>query len=200
MFEFITSWMTEIGSLGVGLLMLLENVFPPIPSELIMPFAGFLAASGDLNLFAVIVAGTTGAVAGAMLWYWIGLLVSEVRLRGFICRYGRWLTLSENDFDKSLAWFEKHGGKAVFFGRMVPGIRTLISLPAGLTRMPLAPFLLYTTLGSFFWTTALTMAGYLLTTQFTEVEVWLSPVTKILVIGILTLYVWRLLRPQRFLQ
>lgn len=198
MFDLITSWLAAWGSFGVAALMLLENIFPPIPSELIMPFAGYLAASGKLGFVSVIVAGTIGSVAGAWLWYWVGARTSEERLRVFIVKYGTWLTISETDLDRSLAWFKRHGGAVVFFGRMIPGVRTLISVPAGLTRMPLVPFFLYTTLGSFIWTTALTTTGYLLQARFKDVEVWLNPVTNILLIGIVALYVWRLIKPQLF--
>ena len=196
MFEFITSLLASMGSLGVATLMLLENVFPPIPSEVIMPFAGYLAASGDLPFVSVVIAGTIGSVAGAFLWYWIGTLASEARLRRLIARHGRWLTISEQDLDRSLTWFRRNGGKAVFVGRMVPGVRTLISVPAGMTGMPLLPFLLYTGLGSLLWTAALTISGYLLEAQFAKVETWINPVTNVLLGGVLVLYVWRLVRPK----
>ena len=196
MFEFITSLLASMGSLGVATLMLLENVFPPIPSEVIMPFAGYLAASGDLPFVSVVIAGTIGSVAGAFLWYWIGTLASEARLRRLIARHGRWLTISEQDLDRSLTWFRRNGGKAVFVGRMVPGVRTLISVPAGMTGMPLLPFLLYTGLGSLLWTAALTILGYLLEAQFAKVETWINPVTNVLLGGVLVLYVWRLVRPK----
>ena len=196
MFDFITSLLASMGSLGVAALMLLENVFPPIPSEVIMPFAGYLAASGDLPFVSVVIAGTIGSVAGAFLWYWIGTLASEARLRRLIARHGRWLTISEQDLDRSLTWFRRNGGKAVFLGRMVPGVRTLISVPAGMTGMPLLPFLLYTGLGSLLWTAALTILGYLLEAQFAKVETWINPVTNVLLGGLFVLYVWRLLRPK----
>ncbi|WPZ20967.1 DedA family protein [Sulfitobacter faviae] len=140
--------------------------------------------------------GSIGVADGAFLWYWIGTLVSEARMRRVIARHGRWLTISEQDLDRSLAWFRRNGNKAVFLGRMVPGVRTLISVPAGMTRMPLLPFLLYTGLGSLIWTAALTVSGYLLEAQFAKVETWINPVTNVLLGGLLVLYVWRLLRPR----
>ena len=185
-----------MGSFGVALLMLLENVFPPIPSEVIMPFAGYLAANGDLAFVAVVIAGTIGSVAGACLWYWIGSLATEPRMRRFVVRYGRWLTISENDLDRSLSWFRKHGGAAVFLGRMVPGVRTLISVPAGMTGMRMLPFLLYTSLGSLIWTTALTVSGYVLQAQFARVESLINPVTNVILLSLVVLYVWRLVRPR----
>lgn len=196
MFDFITSLLASTGSLGVAALMLFENVFPPILSEVIMPFAGYLAAKGDLSFVSVVIAGTIGSVAGAFLWYWIGSAVSEARLRRLIARHGRWLTISEQDLDRSLSWFRRNGGKAVFLGRIVPGVRTLVSVPAGMTGMPLLPFLLYTGSGSLLWTAALTISGYLLEAQFAKVEMWINPVTNVLLLGLLGLYVWRLLRPQ----
>ena len=196
MFNFITSWLAAMGSFGVALLMLLENVFPPIPSEVIMPFAGYLAANGDLAFVAVVIAGTIGSVAGACLWYWIGSLATEPRMRRFVVRYGRWLTISENDLDRSLSWFRKHGGAAVFLGRMVPGVRTLISVPAGMTGMRMLPFLLYTSLGSLIWTTALTVSGYVLQAQFARVESLINPVTNVILLSLVVLYVWRLVRPR----
>lgn len=193
MFDLITAVLTAIGSLGVALLMFLENVFPPIPSEVIMPLAGYLAASGELMVLSVIIAGTVGSVAGACLWYWIGSRATETGLRRLVIRYGRWLTISENDLDRSLSWFRQHGYATVLLGRMVPGVRTLISIPAGLTKMPLKPFLIYTTIGSIFWTTALTVAGYVLEAQFSKVEAWANPATDGLLFLIAATYVWRLI-------
>ncbi|MGY9048171.1 hypothetical protein P775_20395 [Puniceibacterium antarcticum] len=194
MFDVITNWLASMGSLGVALLMFLENVFPPIPSELVMPFAGYLAATGELSFAAVVLLGTIGSVAGATLWYWVGLWANETRLRRFIDAYGKWLTLSNQDLDRALDWFRRHGAAAVFFGRMVPGMRTLISVPAGLTRMPITPFLLYTALGSFLWTTFLALAGYLLRGQFDRVATWMNPVTNALLLLLLAAYLWRVLR------
>lgn len=196
MFDFITSWLAAMGSIGVGALMFLENVFPPIPSELIMPFAGYLAASGDLSFGAVVLAGTFGSVAGAYLWYWIGSLATEPRMRRFVVRHGRWLTISEDDLDRSIVWFQKHGEAAVFLGRMVPGVRTLISVPAGIVRMPMRPFLVYTCLGSLIWTTLLAVSGYVLKDQFAKVEVLINPVTNIILMALVGLYIWRLARPK----
>ncbi|WP_373947213.1 DedA family protein [Paracoccus marcusii] len=197
MFDLITTWLAAMGSLGVGALMLLENVFPPIPSELIMPFAGYLAANGTLSFLAVVIAGTVGSVTGAFLWYWIGSFATEPRLRFFIARHGRWLTISVGDLERALSWFDRHGRTAVFLGRMVPGIRTLISIPAGMTGMRVLPFLIYTALGSLIWTTALTASGYILKAQFARVEVLINPVTNILLLLVATLYVWRLLNSRQ---
>lgn len=194
MFDIITNWLSAMGSLGVALLMFLENVFPPIPSELVMPFAGYLSAKGEMSFAAIVLMGTLGSVVGAVLWYWIGLWARETRLRRFIAAYGKWLTLSTEDLDRALAWFRRHGAGAVFFGRMVPGVRTLISVPAGLTGMPMLPFLLSTALGSFLWTALLAASGYLLRGHFDRVAHWLNPVTNALLLLLLGLYLWRALR------
>ena len=146
MVEWITNTMNSLGYWGIGLLMFLENLFPPIPSELIMPLAGFTVAQGNMQFAPVVVAGVVGTVVGALPWYYAGKILGEQRLKSLADRYGKWLTISSKDITKATSWFDKHGGKAVFFCRLVPGVRTLISLPAGISRMPLLPFLLLSTL------------------------------------------------------
>ncbi len=192
MFDLIAGWMEAGGAVAVFALMFLENLFPPIPSELVMPLAGFKAASGNLNVVAVLVSGTAGSVLGALFWYWVGARFGPHRLIHFAEGHGFWLTVGPHDITRALGWFDRHGAAAVFFGRMVPGIRTLISVPAGLTRMPLPRFLLLTTLGSAVWTGFLTFAGYILEAQYHRIETWLNPVTTAIVIGLATLYLCRL--------
>ena len=174
--------------------MFLENVFPPIPSELVMPFAGYLAADGTLSFSIVVLAGTIGSVAGAYLWYLVGVLLGEQRLRRLVEKHGKWLTLNNSDLEQALLWFQRHGAVAVFLGRMIPGIRTFISIPAGLTGMPVWLFICYTTFGSIIWTMALAAAGFFLKAQFDRVEAWLNPVTNVLLIGLAIVYLWRLLK------
>ena len=197
MFDFITGWIHAGGVLAVGALMALENIIPPIPSELVMPLAGFLAARGDLNLILLIMVGTIGSVIGATVWYWLALAWGRERFLRFIDRWGVWLTLDREEAEQATAWFERHGAPAVFFGRMVPTVRTLISVPAGLAGMRLAPFLLWTTAGALIWTSALALAGYLLEDQYERVEGWLNPVTTGVVVVIVALYLWRLVRGLR---
>lgn len=151
-----------LGYPGIALVMLLENLFPPIPSELVMPFAGFLAADGKLNLVAAIVAGTLGAVTGAVCLYYIGRWADEPLIRRFLRRYGRYLLMPESDLDRALDFFNRYGPPIVFFGRLIPIVRSLISIPAGMHRMPLGSFLLFTALGSTIWTTFLAVAGLFL--------------------------------------
>lgn len=191
MFDWIVGLLKETGYFGIAFLMFAENVFPPIPSELIMPFAGFTAASHEINLYVAILAGSVGSLLGAILWYYIGVFIGADRLKRFAMRHGRWLTLTPGDIDEACKWFNRHCGKAVFFGRLVPAVRTFISVPAGIAGMPLGKFLVYTTAGTVLWTALLAVAGYLLESQYEKVSEWLNPVSN-LVIGILVLvYLYR---------
>jgi len=174
--------MQSMGYLGIGLLMFLENLFPPIPSELIMPLAGFTASKGDMQLSLAIAAGTIGTVLGALPWYYAGKLLSEERLRDLADKYGKWIAVSGADIDKANRWFTRHGNKAVFLCRLVPGVRTLISLPAGINNMPLIPFLAYSTGGTILWVSFLTLAGYKLAENYERVDEYLAPVSKIVVV------------------
>lgn len=189
MLEWITNTMDSLGYLGIGLLMFLENLFPPIPSELIMPLAGLTVAQGKLQFAPVVVAGVVGTVLGALPWYYAGKILGEQRLKRLADRYGKWLTISSKDITEAKRWFDKHGGKAVFFCRIVPGVRTLISLPAGISNMHLVPFLLYSTLGTLLWVGLLTYAGYALGENYALVEEYLAPVSKIVLIALIVAFV-----------
>lgn len=191
MFGWITSFIERSGYFGVALLMFTENVFPPIPSELIMPLAGFNAAQGEMSLAAVIVAGSIGSLAGALLWYYLGKWIGNERLKRWSHKHGRWLTLTPQEFDKACQWFARHGGKAVLFGRLVPAVRTLISVPAGITDMPLGKFLLYSSVGTIVWTAFLTLLGYWLGDQYTSVQTWLNPVSNVIAAGLVGWYLYR---------
>ena len=191
MFEWITSIIRRLGYTGVAILTLLENVFPPIPSELVIPLAGYVAAQGDLRLWLVIVMGTVGSLAGAWLWYELGRRIGERRLRAWVERHGKWLTLGTKDIDRAQDWFRRHGGAAVFFGRLVPGVRTYVSLPAGFSGMPLPAFLLYSALGTALWTSALAGAGVLLRANFNRVSDSLNVVTNGLFIAFALFMAWR---------
>lgn len=176
--------MESLGYWGIGLLMFLENLFPPIPSELIMPLAGYTASlpDGKLQLVPSIAAGVIGTVLGALPWYFAGSILGAERLERLADRYGKWITVSSKDIIYSKHWFDKYGNKAVLLGRLVPVIRTLISIPAGIARMPLVPFLIYSTIGTVLWTTFLTGAGYLLGKNYTLVDEYLGPVSKIVLV------------------
>ena len=192
--EFIRGMITAGGAWGIAFLMLVENLFPPIPSELIMPLAGFEVAAGRLSFWAVVGAGTAGSVAGAVAWYAAGRLFGAARLLDLIDSYGFWLTLSREEAERAMAWFVRWGAVAVLLGRLVPGVRTLISVPAGLAAMPLAAFLAVTTIGSFLWVLVLTLAGVLLEANYERVAHLLDPATKIILAALVAGYVWRAVR------
>ena len=199
MFEWITGVIRQLGYTGVALLTFLENVFPPIPSELVIPLAGFVAAEGELNLGVVIAAATAGSLAGGATWYEAGRRIGEARLRRWIERYGRWLTLSGSDIDRAQAWFRRHGKSAVLVGRLVPGVRTLVSLPAGFAGMPRTPFLLFSAAGTLGWTAALAYAGVVLRENFTSIGDYADLVTNALLLVVGALFVRRIVvcRPGR---
>ncbi|HAQ87956.1 MAG TPA: alkaline phosphatase [Pseudomonas sp.] len=197
MFDKIVEIVSAFGYVGVFLLMLLENIFPPIPSELIMPLAGFVAARGDLNFIAVILVGTAGSVVGALPWYYAGAKLGQARMKRFAERWGHWLTLSPEDVDKASEWFDRHGKGAVFFGRLIPAVRTLISVPAGIAGMSMTKFLIYSTLGSLIWTALLALAGYLLESQYEKVSEYMNPISTGVVVLMVLYYLYRLIR-QRF--
>lgn len=191
MFDWITGVIDAVGVIGIALLMFIENVFPPIPSELIMPLAGFNAAAGEQSLVLVIVAGTMGSLAGALLWYWIGKKIGLERLKRLSRRHGRWLTISPDELDRSNEWFQRHGGAAVLIGRLIPTVRTFISVPAGIAGMPLWRFLAYTSIGTLVWTAILTLAGYWLQSQYELVQGWLNPISTGVVVLLVAVYLWR---------
>lgn len=192
MFDWILDAIESAGSLGIFVLMLVENLFPPIPSELIMPLAGFHCANGTLGLVETLVAGTLGSVAGALPWYYSGRVFGRERLEYLADRHGAWLALDRSDVQRAYRWFQIHGWIAVLLGRLVPLVRTVISAPAGLARMRMSAFLMLTTLGSLVWVSALTAAGYLLKDQYARVEHWVGPISKLVVLVIVALYVYRI--------
>jgi membrane protein DedA with SNARE-associated domain len=151
-----------LGYPGIFALMFLEGIFPPIPSEVIMPFAGSLAGQGRLSLGAIVAAGTLGSLVVALSYYALGRWLEARAVSRLIQRYGRWLFLSPQDWDRAMRLFRRYGEGAVFAGRLVPGLRSLISLPAGLDKMPLVPFLILTTLGSAAWNALLAQLGLML--------------------------------------
>jgi membrane protein DedA with SNARE-associated domain len=140
--------------------MFLDNVFPPIPSEVIMPSAGFAASKGQLLLSGVIIAGSFGSLLAAALLYWVGRKIPNQSIFNWVDRYGKYLFIKSEDVKKALDWFEKYGHRVVFFGRMVPAVRSLISIPAGMSHMPFWKFMLYSSVGTIIWTTFLACVGY----------------------------------------
>jgi membrane protein DedA with SNARE-associated domain len=159
--------METLGAPGAGVAVALENLFPPIPSEVILPLAGFTASQGDMSLLAAIAWTTVGSVVGALVLYWIGALIGPDRIRAVAARLP---LVNVSDIDRTEAWFQRHGRKTVFFGRMVPLFRSFVSIPAGVERMPLATFLVLTVLGSLIWNTLFVLAGYFLGEQRQVIE------------------------------
>ena len=158
--EWIISIMEQLGYFGIALLMFLDNIFPPIPSEIIMPSAGYSASQGQLLLTGVIIAGCTGSLIAAAILYWVGYKFNHDSIFRFVDRYGKYLFIKPNDVKKSLDWFEHYGHRIVFFGRMIPAVRSLISIPAGMSHMPFGKFMFYSSLGTIIWTTFLACMGF----------------------------------------
>ncbi len=162
----LARWTADVvysfGYPGVAALIALQNLFPPIPSALILPLAGFLVGQGRFSFFPVLLAATTGSVSSALVFYALGRRIGEERLRKFVRRFGRYVLVGERDLNRALAWFGRYGGKAVLFGRLVPGVGTFVSVPAGLSRMPMLRFVAYTALGTALWNGAFIGAGWAL--------------------------------------
>ena len=179
MFEWVSTTIRSLGYWGVAALTFLENLFPPIPSEVVIPLAGFVAAEGGLSVWGIVAAGSLGSLAGATVWYEIGRRVGERRLRRWVDRHGKWITLTAGDVDRAQDWFRRHGGSAVLAGRLVPGIRTFVSLPAGFARMPFGAFLAYSAAGTVIWTAALAYAGVVLQANFEVVGDYIGMATNV---------------------
>ncbi|BAC88496.1 DedA family protein [Gloeobacter violaceus] len=195
MLERVIEVVGTLGYLGIAALMFLETVVPPIPSEAIMPLAGVAAAQGKLNLLGVVVSGTIGALLGNLLWYYLGRRIGPKRLGRWADRYGRWFGLSARSVDTAQLWFARYGAAAVFLCRMVPGIRTWISLPAGAAGMSLVPFLLCSALGTLLWTALLAWTGLLLENNYRLAEQQLGPLSAVAFGGLLFLIVlWKFRR------
>jgi len=175
-----------IAYLTICLAMFLENIIPPIPSEIIMPLGGFFVFQQKLNFYFLVFWGLFGTILGSLPWYYLGRLVNEKRLSNFLDKKGKFLGISSSDLTKSKQWFDRYGVSLVFWGRLVPGIRTLISVPAGIELMPLSKFLIWTTFGSLIWVALLTYAGYLFGENYQMIEAYLDQI-KIFVKPILIL-------------
>ena len=193
MSDWVVRLIEQSGYLGVGFLMFLETIFPPIPSEVIMPVAGVAAAQGKLDFALVVASGTTGAMFGNTVWYLAARALGAHRLRPFIRRYGKWLTLNWSEVQRAERWFGIHGSAFVLFARMLPTIRSLVSIPAGLLRMRFRNFLIASTVGTAGWTLLLAAAGYKLEENIGEVESFIGPIANAILIVLAAGYVWRLL-------
>jgi membrane protein DedA with SNARE-associated domain len=191
MADWVIRLIDDTGYVGVFFLMLAETIFPPIPSEVIMPIAGVRAAQGPLTLWGVIASGTAGAMFGNFFWYLLARVIGLARFRPFIERYGRWLTMDWPDIEKAERLFGRFGPLIVFFGRLLPTVRSLISIPAGLLRMRLRSFLIWSTIGTAGWSATLAIAGYWLGTQFEEIEKVVGPLSSVVIALIVGAYLWR---------
>ena len=193
MTEFIINLIASGGYFGIFLLMALENIVPPVPSEVIMGLGGIAVARGHMAVVPLIVAGTVGSVAGNYFWYYIGRNIGYERFRPFVERHGRWLTIEWSDIEKVHRFFVKRGGWVIFVFRFMPTFRTIISLPAGMTYMPLWKFVIWTAAGSAIWNTVLAYAGILLGSRFQQLDRYVGPVSVATFVIIALAYGWRVL-------
>jgi len=194
------SVISTMGYPGLVLVMFLENVFPPIPSEVVLPLAGNLTNAGRFTMFGVIFWGMVGALLGALVFYYLGKWFSEDRLRRLIDKYGKWALLDVEDFDRAIEFFNKHGQFTIFFGRMVPIVRSLISIPAGLAEMNLPVFCFYTVLGTSLWNAVLAIAGRILGKEWPKVVEWVGTYQDVvLVMGLAAVAVFVFTRVRRLI-
>ena len=197
----LAAWVQDVierlGAIGVALLVILENVFPPIPSEIVLPFAGFVAQRGDGSVVVMIVAATVGAVVGALILYYVAAFIGPARLSAFITRFGKWFGVKPADLARAEQWFDRHAIAAVLLGRCVPLIRSVVSVPAGFRRMPLVSFVVYTALGSAVWNTALIGAGAALGNQWENVEPYVAILQWAVIVVIALLLVSFIVRKLR---
>ena len=191
MSDWVVRLIDQAGYIAVGFLMFLETVFPPVPSEVIMPIAGVSAARGSMTLWGVIAAGTAGAMFGNIFWYLVARVIGIERFKPFIDRHGRWLTLDWYDVEKAERLFGRFGSIVVGVGRIFPTIRSVVSIPAGLLHMRLKTFLIWSTIGTTVWSSALAVAGYTLGRRFGEIERILGPLSSAIIAAIVLAYVWR---------
>lgn len=195
MLDSIVNWiihlMQVLGAPGVGVAVFLENVFPPIPSEVVLPLAGFTASMGGMNVFAAFIWATIGSVVGAYLLYYVGAAIGAQRLR----RVAKWMWLVEpEDVDTSLRWFDKYGTWSILFGRLIPGVRSLISIPAGIDRMNPLKFGIYTLLGSGVWNALLIYLGVILGDNWESVSAIIDQYSTVVYIAIALIVVYVLFR------
>jgi membrane protein DedA with SNARE-associated domain len=193
MSDWIVNTITEFGYFGITLLMLVEAVFPPIPSELIIPFAGFSVSQGRLDFVLVILAATAGSLLGAVPWYLVGRLFGLERVKWLADKIGRWFAFNADEIDYAAKIFKRWGGGIVLLGRLFPILRTLISVPAGLARMSPLSFALFSAVGMLIWNTVLVSAGYLLHEHYHLVEAWIDPLTYVVLGLVVAVYLFRLI-------
>ena len=191
MTEFILNLIHSWGYLGIAILMFLENVFPPIPSEVIMSVSGVMVAQGRFDFWTLVAVAVAGTTLGNWVWYWVGRWFGYARLKPLIDRYGRWLTLDWDEVEKLHDWFLRFGSGIVFVFRFVPIARTMVSLPAGMVGMSQVKFLIWTAAGSTIWISAIAGAGNWFGKQFAEVDRFIGPLAVVAIGSIVLLYVYR---------
>lgn len=194
MSEWIISYIATHGYLGVLVLMFAENIFPPIPSEVILPFIGKSVAQGDLNFTLALITATLGALLGTFFWFLVGWFVPALKLEKFLRKYGGYIAISHRDFHKATRFFEKYEIPAVFFSRMIPAVRSVISIPAGCVRMNVRTFLMYSFMGTLIWNTALILVGFFLLGDYTVVEKYMNPIADGIIYLFIALYVVQVVR------
>ena len=187
----------NIAYLVICFAMFLENIIPPIPSEIIMPLGGFFVYQGNLDFYLLVVFGLIGTVLGSLPWYYLGRFLNEKKLANFVASKGKFLGITSKDFNKSKLWFDKYGVSLVFWGRLIPGIRTLISVPAGIELMPLRKFFIWTSLGSLIWVILLSLSGYIFGENYTIIESYINDfkvLLKPLLIVIIVFVIFKFLK------
>ena len=189
--DWVIRLIEQSGYLGVGFLMFLETVFPPIPSEVIMPIAGMAAAEGKLHFGFVVASGTSGAMLGNIVWYLAARALGVHRLEPLIRRHGRWVTMTWPEVERAQKWFRENGVFFVFLGRLVPTVRSLVSVPAGLLKMRFKTFFIASTLGTLGWTALLAAAGFKMREHYGEMEHWVGSASNAVLVVLAVGYIWR---------
>lgn len=192
-----TDVIESIGLAGVAGLIALESVFPPIPSEVVLLLSGFQVSTGEFGFVAAVVAATIGSLVGALILYGVGALVGEERLEWLLAKLGKPLGFKRADIDRAEAWWLRHGDRVVLFGRMVPLVRSLVSIPAGSNRMPLGRFCLYTTIGSAIWNVVWIAIGNALGDQWEKAERFTGYLDAVVIAGIVGGIIWLVIRKRR---
>lgn len=198
--EWVKDVIDTFGYPGVVFIVALENIFPPIPSEVVLPFAGFLSGEGRFSFPLVVLAATAGSVIGAWALYFVGRRIGEDSVRQFLLDRGRYVLMSAHDLERADRWFADHGRATVFFARLVPGVRSLVSIPAGFARQPLIEFTVFTALGSAIWNVLLIGAGHLLGNNWDRVDGYMTPVSYVAYAAMVAATAWlayQLVRRQR---
>ncbi|PQV63905.1 membrane protein DedA, SNARE-associated domain [Abditibacterium utsteinense] len=191
MFQWISGLIQSGGYFGLLFLTFIENVFPPIPSELIIPFGGHLAKKGEMSFWMVVLVSSLGGTLGSLPLYYAGKILGEKRIKALADDYGAWLAVSGKDVDKAKKWFDNHRGIAVFGCRVVPGVRSFIAIPAGIARMALLPFLIYTFAGCFVWVLFLATLGWLLGDSFAKIDKVIGPLSYIILGALVAFFAFK---------